>query len=318
MAKPLTQRTQSSPSQRPLIEWPTLAMVVICYAGLVGVLAWGDGIGVAGSVVLLAVFIALHSSLQHEVLHGHPFRSKVLSEALVFPAVGLFVPYQRFRDLHLQHHYDPNLTDPYDDPESNYADPAAWALTSAPIKALYRFNNLLLGRMLVGPAISLWQLYKDDFAAFTKGDLSILWAYGLHVAGMIPVLYVVQGAAIPLWAYVMASYFGFSLLKIRTYLEHRAHEKVPGRSVIIESRGPLSLLFLNNNFHSVHHAHPKLAWYKLPACFAQRRSHFLDRNQSYYYASYVDVFRRYFLRAKDPVPHPLMAGAKQERELEHQ
>jgi len=318
MAKPPSQITPPSPSQRPLIEWPTLAMVVICYAGLVGVLAWGGVIGVAGSVVLLAVFIALHSSLQHEILHGHPFRSAVLSEALVFPAVGLFVPYQRFRDLHLLHHYDPNLTDPYDDPESNYADPAAWAVTSTPIKALYRFNNLLLGRMLVGPTISLWRLYKDDFGAFTKGERSILWAYGLHGLGMIPVLYVVQGAAIPLWAYAMASYFGFSLLKIRTYLEHRAHEKVPGRSVIIESRGPLSILFLNNNFHSVHHAHPKLAWYKLPACYAERRSHFLDRNQSYYYASYVDVFRQYFLRAKDSVPHPLMAEAKQERELEHQ
>ena len=31
-----------------------------------------------------------------------------------------------------------------------------------------------------------------------------------------------------------------------------------------------------------------------------------DCNQGYRYGSYREVFRRYFWRAKDPVPHPLM------------
>ena len=29
------------------------------------------------------------------------------------------------------------------------------------------------------------------------------------------------------------------------------------------------------------------------------------RNEGYRYASYGEVFRRYFLKAKDPVPHPV-------------
>ena len=41
---------------------------------------------------------------------------KWLNEALVFPALSLAIPYQRFRDSHLAHHNDEILTDPYDDP----------------------------------------------------------------------------------------------------------------------------------------------------------------------------------------------------------
>jgi len=66
---------------------------------------------------------AMHSSLCHEALHGHPTRLKWLNEALVFAQLSLVIPYGRFHDLHLVHHTDENLTDPYDDPESNYRDP---------------------------------------------------------------------------------------------------------------------------------------------------------------------------------------------------
>lgn len=314
MSTPQPHTSAPKRSERPLIEWPTLALAAGCYLGWIAVLMWGDAVGVFTSCLILAVLIALHSSLQHEVLHGHPFRSTFLSEALVFPAIGLFVPYQRFRDTHLQHHHDPNLTDPYDDPESNYMAPGVWAATSTLLKVLYRFNNLLLGRMLVGPGVSLWRLYSDDVAALANGNRAILRAYVLHGLGSIPVLYVILGSPIPVWAYLIAAYSGFSLLKIRTYLEHRAHEKTPGRSVIIESRGPLALLFLNNNLHSVHHTCPSLAWYKLPAFYEARRAQFLERNQGYVYRSYFDVFRQHFLHAKDPVPHPLMDKAQRELE----
>jgi len=75
--------------------------------------------------------------------------------------------------------------------------------------------------------------------------------------------------------------------------------------VIIEDRGLLALLFLNNNFHVVHHMHPKVPWYRLPALYRERRAHYLERNDGYRYASYREVFARHLLRAKDPVPHPL-------------
>jgi fatty acid desaturase len=109
----------------------------------------------------------------------------------------------------------------------------------------------------------------------------------------------------PVWAYLVAAYVGTALLKIRTYLEHRAHEAARARTVIIESRGPFSLLFLNNNFHVVHHMHPAVAWYKLPAMYAARKEHYQRRNEAYVYPSYTEIFRRYLFAAKDPVPHPI-------------
>jgi fatty acid desaturase len=95
------------------------------------------------------------------------------------------------------------------------------------------------------------------------------------------------------------------LLRIRTFLEHQAHERAAARSVIIEDKGPLALLFLNNNYHAVHHANPWLPWYELPAEFARRREEWLRRNGGYAYRSYGEVFARHLLRRKDPVAHPI-------------
>ena len=109
----------------------------------------------------------------------------------------------------------------------------------------------------------------------------------------------------PWWAFLLSVWIGQSLQKVRTFLEHRAHEAARARTVVIEDRGPLALLFLNNNFHSVHHIHPHVAWYRLPRLYADNRAHYLLRNEGYVYRSYGQVLRAYFLAAKDPVPHPL-------------
>ena len=77
----------------------------LCYGSYVGTTVYVAAFSPVLATFLLAFVIALHSSLQHEVLHGHPFKEKWLSELTVFPAIGLFIPYQRFRDTHLAHHF---------------------------------------------------------------------------------------------------------------------------------------------------------------------------------------------------------------------
>lgn len=74
---------------------------------------------------------------------------------------------------------------------------------------------------------------------------------------------------------------------------------------MIEDRGPLALLFLNNNFHIVHHMHPGVPWYRLPGLYFADADRYLRRNHGYRYRSYAQILRRHLLRAKDPVPHPL-------------
>jgi fatty acid desaturase len=295
------------------VEWPTLLMFLATYAiwGMATTLLWT----VSPTLAILAAALAIgqYSSLSHEVLHGHPFRLQALSEALVFPGLTVFVPYLRFKDLHLQHHFDPALTDPYDDPESNYLEPGVWARLPAPLRAVLRFNNTLLGRMLVGPAISTVVMLRGDLAAIRAGDRRVALAWRLHGLGVALVLgWLVLVAAMPIWAYLIAAYLGWSVVKIRTYLEHRAHVTARARTVIVESRGPLSLLFLNNNLHAVHHMHPAVPWYQLPGLYAARKDHYQRRNESYVYRDYLQVMRSHLFRAKDPVPHPVWPVQKLE------
>ncbi|MFA3917666.1 fatty acid desaturase [Ruegeria hyattellae] len=286
-------------------EWGTFGLIVICYLFWAITIFWLSALSIPVAIIAAGGLVAFHASLTHEVLHGHPFRKQWINEALMALPLNLCIPYNRFRDLHLAHHRDANLTDPYDDPESNYLDPVRWSKMSRVLKVLYSFNNTLLGRILVGPAIGQAVFVVDEGRAALRGDREVWRAWMQHLPGVAVILWLVILSPMPVWAYLISAYLGLSLLKIRTFLEHRAHEKARGRTVIIEDRGVLAFLFLNNNLHVVHHMNPKAAWYQLPALYRDGRSRYQTSNDAYVYRSYGEVFRRYFLRAKDPVPHPL-------------
>ena len=291
------------------VEWPTLALIAACYVVWALGTTWMAGLWLPLGMAVTVLALALHSSIQHEVLHGHPFPGRFWNAVTVFPALGLVYPYGRFRDLHLEHHRDERLTDPYDDPESNFMDPAVWQGLSPAAKTLLRMNNTLAGRMALGPAIGTWSFLRGDLRALRAGDRAVARDWLLHLAGLVPVAWWLGTVAqMPAWAYLASAYAALSVLKIRTFLEHRAHEIARGRSVVVEHGGILGFLFLNNNLHAVHHAKPSQAWYRLPAIWRENRAEFLRRNEGYLYPSYGDIFRRHFLRAQDPVPHPLYRG----------
>ena len=293
-------------AERGAVEWPSLALLGACYGLWCAGIIWLPSLSLAAAIVAVAVAGTLHSSLSHEALHGHPTRYLWVNEALVFPALSLLIPYQRFRDTHLAHHQDARLTDPYDDPESNYMDPAVWRALPAWRKGVLRANNTLLGRMLLGPIVGQIAFMHGDWQLMRARTPGVLAAWLWHIPALGVVLAFWAGfGQMPFWALALGSYGALALLKIRTFLEHRAHEKARARTVIVEDRGPLALLFLNNNLHVVHHAHPQVAWYQLPALYRSRKEPFLRCNEGYVYRSYGQIFRHYFLRGKDPVPHPL-------------
>ncbi|MGR3760209.1 fatty acid desaturase [Roseobacteraceae bacterium NS-SX3] len=304
MSEPLAQRSAAAPRPRGP-EWPTLLLILACYALWLAAIWRLPAAGLGWAIAAVALLAALHSSLTHEALHGHPFRSRALNEALMFFPLALAIPYGRFRDTHLAHHRDESLTDPYDDPESNYFDPAAWSRLPGWHKRLLRFNNTLLGRMLAGPMIGQAAFMASDWRAARAGDRAVIRGWALHIPGAAAVLWAVALSPMPFWAYALGAYGSLSLLKIRTFLEHRAHDEVNARTVIVEDRGPLAFLFLNNNLHIVHHMHPGVAWYDLPRLYRQHREAYRKQNGAYVYRSYAGIFRHHFLRAKDPVPHPL-------------
>ncbi|MEM6657880.1 MAG: fatty acid desaturase [Pseudomonadota bacterium] len=286
-------------------EWGTFALICGCYATWLVVIFWLAELSLGAAVAAMAIVAAMHSSLTHEALHGHPFRTAWINEALMALPLTVFIPFNRFRDLHLAHHLDSNLTDPYDDPESNYLDPKVWADLTGWQRRLYTANNTLLGRMVLGPAIGQVAFVRDEWRGAMRGDPAIWLAWGIHLPGVAVVLWIVSLSAMPVWCFVLAAYAGLGLVKIRTFLEHRAHEKTRARTVIVEDRGPLAFLFLNNNLHVVHHMNPKAPWYRLPGLYRTGRERYLTSNEAYVYKSYTEVFRQYFWRSKDPVVHPL-------------
>ena len=200
------------------VEWPTLSLIAASYLALLVGLFWLPLISLWLAVPVLILVITLQSSLQHEVLHGHLFAWRWPGEALVFASFNLFVPYIRFRDTHLAHHHDANLTDPYDDPETAYLDPAVWARLPGWYQGVLTANNTLLGRVILGPLIGQIAFMANDLRAIRGGDKAVLfgWLWHIPVAALLVAL--VISAPLPLWAYFCACYGGLGLLKIRTFL----------------------------------------------------------------------------------------------------
>ncbi len=285
------------------IEWPTLLLLAATYVIWVLAIFWLAEVALWAAVIVAALAITQHSSLQHEVIHGHPTTNHTLNTLLVCPPFTLVIPYLRFRDTHLAHHMDSRLTDPYDDPESNFLDAGEWESLPRWYQALLSWNNTLAGRLIVGPLIGTVHFMRSDWGLRHQRVVWRGWLW--HLPASAAVLAVIAASPIPIWAYLVACYLALSILRIRTFLEHRAHELSRARSVLVEDCGPLALLFLNNNLHVVHHMHPGVPWYKLPALLRAERDRFLKANEGYRYRSYGEVFRKYFLSRKDPVAHPL-------------
>jgi fatty acid desaturase len=299
------------PPRGPLpqrVEWPTLLVAAAIYGGF-GLVTWYHVLLPWWVLLPLGAYLlAWHGSLQHEVTHGHPTPSAVVNELLVLPSLWLWLPFRLYRETHLAHHNDAQLTDPLADPESYYLDAQSWAAAGPMTRAFLRAHNTLAGRLLLGPLRCFWLFYKGEIVRLLRGDTSHLQAWAIHAAGITLVLaWVVGVCQMPLWQYLLFAYAGTSLTLLRSFLEHQARPEVSERSVIVESGPLMSLLFLNNNLHLVHHDKPGLSWYRLPAFYRQRRDLFLASNGGYHFKGYREVFRRYFFRAKEQPLHPASA-----------
>jgi fatty acid desaturase len=290
-------------SSRP-IEWPTLAVIGLVY-GVLGLLVWFHASLPWWVILPIGAYAAcLHTSLQHEVLHGHPTRSRVVNEALVFLSPTLWLPYQRYKETHLTHHNNQNLTNPELDPESFYLLPDGWAAMPGLKRWLFQINHTLAGRMVIGPAVSIIRFWSADIWDAVSGDISKAKAWAIFALSMACVLGFVIWSGMPIWQYMLLiAYPGISLALVRSYCEHQAAEDVGHRTIIVECSLFWSFLFLNNNLHVPHHERPGIAWYKLPAYYRSEREQLIRQNNGYL-MSYAEIFRRYFFAAKEPIPYP--------------
>lgn len=288
------------------VEWPTIALAAGIYLAF-GLLTWfHEALPIWALFLLGGYVVALHSSLQHEVVHGHPTPWRRLNEALIFPSLWLWLPFPYYRETHLLHHRDEQLTLPGLDPESYYLAAEDWAAAGPLGRAFYRAMNTFLGRVLLSPFRNLVLVAKVAVKRLAAGEPGERTTWGLHLLAMaLPLLWALAVCGLPLWTYLLCfAYAGSALAQIRSFLEHRAVPAVGERTVAVEAGPLMSLLFLNNNLHVLHHAEPGLAWYKLPARWRQRRAELLARNGGYRYGGYLEIAWRYALKPKESPLHP--------------
>ncbi len=283
-------------------ELPTWLLVPAIYGGWFSVTWFFESLPWWAVLPAGAWLVAWHNSFQHEALHGHPSRHVRLNELLAWPPLCIWIPYPVYRDFHRAHHQTPMLTDPVDDPESFYLTRAHWERAGLVRRALLVANNTLAGRMAIGPWLAATAFWKSQFIAMVSGDRRYLGIWVLHITLcglMFAWLWRACGIS-PLDYVLMFAWPGLSLSLIRSFYEHRPAPEQNGRTVIVDAGPLMSLLFLNNNLHIVHHDRPDLPWFALPAMYRRDRDKILRRTGGFHFpGGYLEIAKRFAFRPKD-------------------
>jgi fatty acid desaturase len=276
------------------------------------------------STGLLIVLLAWYMSFQHELTHGHPTRNETINRLIGLPPLAIFYPFDTYRQDHLKHHDDAHLTEPGMDTESNYITPQQAANMGAVALWLYKSQRTVLGRFLIGPAIVNISLWTRLIRSLRKGDTAELEVWSLHLPLVALLLWWLdRHTHISVWHYCFGiAYPALGLAMLRSLYEHRPGAVPAHRTVINEAALPWRLLYLNNNYHVVHHAYPGLQWYKIPDMYRADRTSYHERNGGFVLPGYLYLIRNFSFKLVDspvltaPATAPQRASAHQHLSVE--
>ena len=258
--------------QTSAIEWPTLGLLFAVYGAWLTVIAYASVWPLWIVAPVGAIALAWQSSLQHEILHGHPTRWRAINSALGMTPLSLWLPYRRYKQLHLRHHIDDRLTDPLDVPESFYLTDDDWSHCGWIQRLLLRAQATLAGRLILGPVLSIGRFLFDEARLIAEDPPSVRRIWLEHLVWCVPVsLYVTVIGGMPLWLYGLTVIFpATSISMIRSFAEHRAGGDAAHRVAIVEGAWLLGPLFLFNNLHALHHERPQIPWYRYLGWYRER------------------------------------------------
>ncbi len=292
-------------------EAPTWALIVAIYGGWYLTLSHWQTLGLPLATALLILFCAWFMSLQHELLHGHPTPWVWVNRILGYAPLSVWYPYTLYRDTHIRHHRDEDLTLPGLDPESYFVTTERWNRLGKLGRAVCHVRNTLLGRLLLGPLIGYAHTLVGTVRQFLRGNFHYLPMWLCHFTLLAAMLVWMdrQFGMSPLYYVLCIAYPGLALAMVRSFFEHQPAEAVKHRCVLNEAALPWRLLFLNNNYHLVHHDLPSVPWYGLPAIYWPRREEYLARNGGFLVHGYGEWVRRFAWRPVARPVHPFANAA---------
>lgn len=303
------QRQMLSSFRRSLTwrtEWPTWLLLGAVYGAWFGIAIHARNLGLPVTASLLAVVSAWYLSLQHELIHGHPTRSAWINALLGFAPLAVWFPYEIYRRSHLAHHTAVELTHPQHDPESLFVSAATWQRANQLMRTLIVVRTTFLGHVLLGPASSLVSTAQDSWRKIAKGDLaeaSIWIVHWLALAKLAAWLEATCGIPVPLFIGGVG-YPALCIASIRSFREHRYHRDPACRTVVNHAALPWRLLFLNNNFHAVHHHLPGVPWYALGIVYRSHAADYQRRNGGYVVYGYRQWLWQFATKPRATVVHP--------------
>ncbi len=288
------------------LEWPTWVVIVAAYSAWVLAVAQAQALGPIAGSAAMALVACWHISVQHELLHGHPTRSRVLNRLLGLAPLAVWYPYDLYRETHLAHHRDEGLTQPGVDPESNYVGVDRYARMPCWQRSLWVAQRTVVGRMLLGPAMVIVPTWLDIVRRPLRGDWTQTRMWAQHLLLLSALLCAVDRLAGvgPLQYLFAVGYPALGLAMLRSFHEHRPASDPAHRVVVNEAGWFLRLLYLNNNYHAVHHESPGLPWYRIRGRYLLDREGVLRRNGGFLVAGYGALFRRHAVRPIDSPVHP--------------
>jgi fatty acid desaturase len=134
-------------------DGPTLLVTVAIYGSWLILLASHRHIPWWITAPLAGYVVQWHFSLQHEAIHSMRGIPKWLRVGLVWPPVGIWFPFELYRQSHSQHHRNDYLTYPQEDTESYYHEEEDWEDYGDLSRWLLIVNQTFLGRLFVGPLL---------------------------------------------------------------------------------------------------------------------------------------------------------------------
>jgi fatty acid desaturase len=191
------------------------------------------------------------------------------------------------------------------DPESFFLPPGTLSRSGWFARALHLANCTLLGRLIFGPALSIFRLWTAEARKALGGDRQCWIIWVRHAIGVAMVLLWTAGVChIPIGAYLMfIVYPSVSLSHLRSFTEHRADPDPFLRTMSVEAHPLWALIFLNNNLHIAHHAHPKLPWHRLPRAWRQMRGS-AKADGLVFHRGYRQVAENFLFRPVISAEHP--------------